>query len=268
MDVHIKEYYCQFSNDSPNGHFHKVVALHESPDASWKEMHALAPNLSKGWFELSRLKTEDRIEFVRDFWLAKMAYHPNLSEFLMQFFGSLDDIGIFITQKMFDSPYEAHLVYSMKNDSGFFHGEPGATPQEIDQLQKLFPNYILPADYKVFLQIHNGFCKATDTGIIPTSLMFKAYETFQEMLRGQDQLLTPEGNAVDPKSLIPFYESFGLPCFHCFWGEWYPAQEMGNIYFSGLTNTISSCRSAEASPENLAFPTFTDWLMFYLEKFE
>jgi hypothetical protein len=268
MDVHVKEYYCQFSKDSPNGHFHKVIALHNEKDLTWKEISSMAPLLTKGWFEISHLRSEDRIEFICDFWTTKMPYHKDFNRYIEQFFSSLDDIGVFLTQKMFDSDFEAHLVYSLKNDNGFFRGELGASVQDIDRLQKSFPDYILPEDYLAFLLIHNGFSKSTDTGIIPSQKMPEVYQKFQDYLNTQDSLLTPKGIVINPKSLIPFYESFGLPCYHCFWGEWYPAQEMGNVYYSGLTHSISNCTSADSSPENLTFPTFMDWLMFYLEKID
>lgn len=80
-----------------------------------------------------------------------------------------------------------------------------------------------------------------------------------------EPLLTAEGSEVNPKHLIPFYESFGFPCYQCFWADWYPDQEMGNIYYSGLTHTISANRDETVGTENMSFPTFLDWLMFYLE---
>lgn len=265
MDVHIKEFYRQFSESSSNGHFHRVISLHEIKEISWSQVCELVPTINRGWYELSRLESKDRIAFSHDFWITKMPFHPKLDGLLINFFNSLDDIGIFITQKMFDSPYEAHLVYSLENDSGFFHGEQGATEKQLLELQKQFPENILPDDYLAFLQIHNGFGKSTDTGIIPSYLMNESYKKLQKMLNEHESLINYEAKTINPKALIPFYESFGLPCFQCFFDEWHPAQEMGNIYYSGLTHTISSCTGSESSPENLAFATFTDWLMFYLE---
>ena len=59
-----------------------------------------------------------------------------------------------------------------------------------------------------------------------------------------------------------------MPFFQCFWLEWYPEDEMGNVYYSGVANTISDLAAKATSAENMAFPTFTDWLMFYLETIE
>lgn len=95
-----------------------------------------------------------------------------------------------------------------------------------------------------------------------------SYETFQSFLEEQGAPPTSDGKPVDPKTLIPFYESFGMPFFQCFWAEWYPEQEMGNVYYSGETHSISSVRIVGDASENMAFPTFIDWLIFYLEQIE
>lgn len=268
MDTHALEFYSSYSDKAQHGHFHSVIPLHEEPHLEWEKAKKLAPRLSRGWFELSKLSTQDRIEFTRDFWMAKMPYHPDFQNFLNKFFASVDDIGVFLTQRTFDDPYIPHLVYSLGGDSGFYHGESQATEDEIIALQKEFPDYILPPDYLAFLSIHNGFAKLTDTGITMSTSMKESYLAFQEILKGQEGLTTTKGDSVNPASLIPFYESFGLPFFQCFWGEWYPDQEMGNVYYSGLTRTISACCSRDEAVENMAFGTFTDWLMFYLEKLD
>lgn len=266
MGQHIKEYFSQSFNDAPKGHFHQVIALNERPEISWEQVSKLMPNLCKGWYELAHLGAAERLEFVSDFWSAKLPYHPELNNFLLNFFNSLDDIGVFITQQKFDDPYKAHLVYCLKDDTGFFKGALGASEQEILDLKKAFPNIIFPADYLAFLQIHNGFAKTTDcTGVTPSVQLPTSYQSFQGLLEEIGPLATSKGEVIDPKTLIPFYESFGMPFFQCFWSEWYPAQEMGNVYYSGMTHTISETNKINLS-ENMAFPTFLDWLMFYMER--
>lgn len=268
MDVHALEYYCAYSEQAPHGHFHKVIPLHEDR-LDWTEVVEIAPSLCRGWYELARLPVQDRIEFTREFWLTKLSYQPHLDEFLTQFFASLDDIGIFLTQQKYEDPFEAHFVYSLADNSGFFHGESPINEKEIINLQKVVPSYILPADYLAFLQIHNGFAKLTDTGITPSTAMNESYEGFQKMLGERpDPIKTTDGVEVNPASLIPFYESFGMPFFQCFWGEWYPDQEMGNVYYSDLTRLISTSKKKEEGAETLAFETFSDWLLFYLEKID
>jgi hypothetical protein len=269
MDHHLKDFYGQYSDDVPHGNFHSVINLNENTNFSWEKAKAIVPDFSRGWFELSHLKAKDRIEFSRDFWLSKLPYREGLNESLIHFFDSLDDMCIFFTQKKFDDPYEANLVYSIKNNGGFFRGALPANEKNLIDLQKAFSQYILPVDYLAFLQIHNGFCKATDcTGITAAEGVFKSYENLQLVLQQQSPILTSRHTIVDPKSLIPFYESFGMPYYQCFWAEWYFEQEMGNVYYSGATQTISDVYSGFLGSETMAFPTFTDWLMFYLERVE
>jgi hypothetical protein len=270
MDIHAVEYYSVYSEEpGSHGHFHQVIALHEDPLIEWPDISKIAPNLCRGWYELAQLSIQDRIDFTRDFWLTKLPYHPALNEFLTKFFSSIDDIGIFLTQQKYEDPFIPHLVYSLADNSGFFHGECAASEAEVIQLQKEFSDYILPADYLAFLQVHNGFAKLTDTGIIPSTKMKESYQSFQQVVQeGEETITTLKGNAVNPISLIPFYESFGMPFFQCFWGEWYPDQEMGNVYYSALARIIIPCEKKEESAETLAFETFTDWLMFYLEKID
>lgn len=265
MDSHVKEYFRQFSEETPQGTFHHVIALHDGPDLNWSDIHRKIPALPKGWYELSQLPIADRIDMLRSFWLMKMSFCPFLLERLDRFFSNIDDIGIFLYQQHFDDPYKAELVYSLKNNSGFFRGGIPATEDELLGLQKLFPETILPEDYMAFLRIHNGFSKASDTGIIPVEKMGESFSHFQQNIPSDSLLFTSAGEPVDPKSLIPFYESFGMPFYQCFWTEWYPASEMGNVYYSGVTQTISSVKSSDPNSDSMAFFTFNDWLLFYLE---
>lgn len=265
MDHHIKEFYCQFSEMTPHGTFHSVIPLHEHSILKWEEVRSRIPFFCKGWYELMHLSSRDRIEFSRDFWRSQLPYHRDLDDFLFRFFNGLDDIGVFLTQKKYDDPYQAYLVYSLKGDRGFFSGRLPASSVELEALQKQFPSLIFPEDYLKFLQIHNGFSKTTDsTGIIPSDSLYESYLAFQNTIGKEEPILAPHGRTVDPASLIPFYESFGMPFFQCFWKEWYPEQEMGNVYYSGATRSISDIQVGIGS-DTMAFPTFIDWLIFYLE---
>ena len=268
MDLHAIEYYSTYVEPGPHGHFHQVIPLHGSA-MKWPEVLKMVPHICRGWYELSQLSTEDRIEFTRDFWLATLPYHSGLTELLMKFFANLDDVGIFLTQQKYQDPFSAHLVYSLANNGGFFHGEMPADDEAINTLQREFDEPILPADYLAFLRIHNGFAKLTDTGIIPSSLINETYSAFHHMLEeGTEPITTIDGVNVNPNSLIPFYESFGMPFFQCFWKDWYSGQEIGNVYYSALTRTISTCHNKNEYADTMAFQTFTDWLMFYLEKID
>lgn len=270
MDVHVKEFYRQFSDETPDGKFHRVIALHEAPDLDWNYLHEQFPKVCRGWYELTLFDSQDRIEFTREYWLSKLPYSPKTNEFLLHFFDSLDDVGIYIYQDKFDDPFEVDIVYSLKGNAGFFRGAPAATEAQIEGIKTAFPEYPLPADYIAFLQIHGGFCKTTDcTGLIKIEHLLEQYTKFQELLAGHsDPLTTTAGVAVDPKRLIPFYESFGMPYYQCFWADWYPEQEMGNVYFSGAAWTISDVSTTETGADSMAFPNFLDWLMFYLERID
>ena len=142
------------------------------------------------------MPTQDRLEFTREFWLTKLSFHPNLDAFLVKFFASLDDIGIFLTQQKYDDPFGVHMVYSLADNGGFFHGKPPINEEQIINLQKVFPDYILPPDYLAFLQIHNGFAKLTDSGITPSRAMKESCEAFQKMLEEQEPLTTTKGVAA------------------------------------------------------------------------
>jgi len=268
MDQHALEHYQSFSESFPHAHYHRVIAMHEEPVVDWEETSQLAPHLCRGWFELARLPKQDRLEFIRDFWYTKFNSHPEFSNFLMKFFKNVDDIGVFLTQQCHEDIFEVQLVYSLSDNSGFFCGNPPIKENEIITLQKVFPDYILPADYLDFLRIHDGFAKFTDTGIKKSIQMEESYQELQTVLIKGEPLRTTSGIAVNPKSLIPFYKSFNTPFFQCFCGEWYPDQEMGNVHYSQITHTISDFTKQSDSIETMAFDTFTDWLMFYLEKID
>lgn len=265
MNKNVFQYYQESSGeDSVSGHFHKVIALHESPGSDWEMMLELAPTLPRGWYELSRLSSAYRIEFVRDYWMAKLPYHPQFVEFLQLFFENLDEVGIYLTQQVYGDPFEVQMVYSLKGDSSFFHGSPPCTEEVLKQLN-VSPEIVLPEDYLAFLQIHDGFSKYTDTGLIKVKNFTEVGQAFQFFLSEKEALLTTTHEPIDPKRLIPFYESFGLHCYQCFFADWYPQQEMGNVYYSGIEHSLSDIGTRSLWAENLAFPTFLDWLLFYLK---
>lgn len=266
MDHHVEDYFQPFSPNSLKGSFHKVLALHKSPLHEWEALIKEVPDLPKGWVELAHLPSQDRIEFMREYWLMKLPYHPLFCEFLMKFFNTLEDIGVYVTQAKHDEPLEACLVYSLKNKGGFYRGAPPASEPTIGQLKAEFSDCLFPEDYLAFLQIHNGFWKSTDcTGLTKSTQLKANYLHFQDALSFLEDSVTSLGLPVNPYALIPFYESFGMPFYQCFWSEWYPQNEMGNVYYSGPQHTISDVRAKDSMTETMAFPTFLDWLQFYLE---
>lgn len=265
MDLHALEYFKPYSQETGSGRFHRVIALHEEPVLNWLEASSLAPSLCRGWYELASLEPKDRIEFIRDYWLSRLPYHPRLEEEIEKFFSRIDDIGIFLTQKEAGAPFQAHLVYSLSSNRGFFQGLSGLTEDEVSAVQKEFPDLLLPPDYLAFLSLHNGFGKLDDSGVFGFPKIKVFYQQFQLLFHGKDLTVSSLKTGINPKQLIPFYQSFDLPFFQCFWADWYPEQEMGNVYFSGSSGTISSPVEGKDSSETMAFETFTDWLLFYIE---
>ncbi len=268
MDYHVREFFSQYSEEFPEGRFYRSIALHEAPDLNWERMQEKLPNTCKGWFELAQLAPADRIEFVRDFWLMNMQANPEFGAFVVRFFQQIHQIGLYLTQRTEADPWEFNLVYCLKDDGGFFRGSPGATEDQILELKKAFPEFILPSGYLDFLKIHNGFSKTTDTtGLIPTYRMRGNYQEFLRMIEERDFIIRDSHDqAVDPKGLIPFYESFGMPYFQCFWNDWHPNQEIGSVYFSFLSERLPDVNTHVSQPESQIFVSFCDWLAFYLEK--
>ncbi len=249
-------------------HFHKVIALHEEPDLTWEFLNSQVPALPRGWYELSRLPASYRIEFTRDYWLSKIPNtlrdNENLERRIISFFDELEELGIYATQTSPGLPFDVHMVYGLKDAAAFFNGSPPASLDTINNLEKQFGTISFPRDYLNFLQIHDGFCKYTDTGLIKTRDMVKTYLKFQQLL-GDEVIVAAQGQIINPSSLIPFYESYGLHCYQCFFTDWYEGEEMGNVFFSEQEKLMSNFLDANHLQENMAFPTFLDWLLFYLE---
>jgi len=270
MDKHIKDFFSSSSagNAGPAGKFHQVISLNDRPELTWAEVTAKMPNFPRGWFELSHLTPEDRVSFTSEYWNTKIPFDLTINPSLGKFFKSLDDIAIYLTQKKYDDPYDVTMVYSIGDNGGFFRGQLPASDEDCITLQDQFSEIIFPDDYIAFLQIHNGFKKSIDcTGILPVLEVYQVYRRLREDVEGQDEVITTRaGDLVNPATLIPFYESFGMPHFQCFWEEWYNEHGMGNVYYSLGERVISHPQKGETSAESMAFPTFSEWLVFYLER--
>lgn len=249
-------------------HFHKVIALHESPHLEWSELIRTVPLMPRGWFELARLSVSDRIEFTQEYWLSRLPFCAaegvRLENQLSQFFENLEEIGIYATQSKKGSPFDVHMVYSLKGETSFFQGCPPAQSETIETLIKRFAHIHFPPDYLAFLKIHDGFSKYTDTGLIKSRDMARVYQRMQLLLE-EKIVVNANGQVVDPGNLIPFYESFGLHSYQCFYADWHPKEEMGNVFFSQQDHSISHVDNYTSEIENLAFHSFLSWLIFYLE---
>lgn len=235
-----------------SGAFKEVIPLEK---LDWEEASKKAPLLPRGWYELSRVKAQDRVEFTRDFWLDRLPYHPSAHPQIYDFFEGLDDVGVVITQTK-EEEMKPELVYSFMDNSSFFRGKEPAKDVDLDELKNEIGTR-LPRDFLSFVRIHNGFGKLSDTGVMPIDEISSARRRVMDLV-----IQAPEPMPVDAGSLIPFYEAFG---FQCFYTDWYPGNEMGNVYLSGIDYTISDTTDKNEWTENLAFPTFMQWLCTYLQ---
>ncbi len=126
----------------------------------------------------------------------------------------------------------------------------------------------LPEDYLAFLTIHDGFSKHTDTGIIKTKHLPEVHD---QLIQEFDQSLSEfsaHEQIVVLADLLPFYESFGQSSYQCFFSRWRPHGQACNVYYSMSEKSISDLSHRVRWQENLAFPIFLDWLIFYLENIE
>lgn len=249
------------SKDSP---FRAVRILSEEPQSSWEEVNQLAFDIPRGWYELSRVSPRDRIEFTRDFWLDRIPYHPSVHPAIFEFFESLDDVVVVLVQRVEEEPMDAELVYSLADNSSFFRGKPPTNDEQLLELKKEL-DVNLPRDFLSFLKIHNGFGKLSEMGLLESQDIPDARRRIIDLIIKSNKGIKAGSKEIDPGSLIPFFEALGLSSFQCFYADWYPGSEMGNVYFSGIDYTISDVSQKTAWIENLAFPTFSEWLSFYLQ---
>ena len=221
-------------------------------------------SLPRGWYELSRLNKEDRINFSRDYVLKNLPYIPHIYSFVFNFFDSLDDVDVILTKNNDEEFYTPQIVYSKKKSDVFFRGFIPADEELIDQIDMHFNN-MLPFDFVSFLKIHNGFCKNDDTGIFKIEDFDSVYDNFLKIVESKDSSIKLGSKFIDPNSLIPFYQCYNKDEFQCFNIEWFPKNQTANVYYTGSDNSISDYLTNFSWHENFAFETFLDWLIFYLD---
>lgn len=242
-------------------HFEEALFLSEHPEKDWESLLKIAPDLPRPWFELSRLTAEDRIEFSREFWLKALPYRPSMHRAILEFFRKLDDVGIVLS---LDGRWTSRLIYSFKDNSCFFQGLPPATSNRLMALEKEF-DFLFPKDWMAFMKIHNGFGKLLELGVLRVEEMSDARRRVMQMVLEAKHPIMSKGHIIDARALVPFYEAFGLNSFQCFFSDWYPEGEMGNVYFSGIDYTISDTSYGEVRESVGSFPNFLVWLISFLE---
>ena len=257
MNIQVKEFYR--TNQAK-----EVFALHENQDISFSKLKEMAPLLPQGWFEIVRLNSMDRVEFISAFWGSIFPYSPHVQDLIDQFFSEVEDIGVYLVKKDVDFHYFPHLVYSMRDKENFYRGYPSAVKEEIKGLREAL-DQILPEDYVCFMKIHNGFAKNGDYGLIPVQNVKREKLSLHNKMLTAGRKVLFQGKPLDPESLIPFHKSIGDCTFQCFHKGWYPDREMGNILFS-LRDEGKFDYTPYMNQENKGiFPSFLDWLRFYME---
>ncbi|HSX12878.1 MAG TPA: SMI1/KNR4 family protein [Chlamydiales bacterium] len=258
MNPLAKKYY-EIGGDS---NIQEVLFLCEEKNLDWSTILEKNPDIPRGWFELSRITPEERIEFVSDSWANRLPFHPIAERAFSHFFSRLDDIAIVIVKRNAD--VFAEMVYSFADNRSFFRGLPPAVEEDV----RMFKSEIgarVPFDYQSFLRLHNGFGKLSEIEIIPMEEVFAAREIVRKLVDDPAHAIDWQNHGVDPDSLIPFFEDFGLNSFQCFFSDWYPYSDMGNVYLSGIHYTLSDTSDRSRWQEQLAFPNFLEWLAYYLE---
>jgi hypothetical protein len=250
----------QYFREGPN--FEKVIFLNEASNLGWNDIVKMIPDFSRGWFELSRISVENRIHFTYDFWLDRLPFHVNVYPALDSFFGKLGDVGVVLVyaQEMWSS----ELIYSFHDNSSFFRGLPGASLPDLEEMKVGF-GFSWPRDYLSFMKMHNGFGHLSEMGLLKLEDLARAKRDLTHLVLKSDRIIKSGAVSIDPGALYPFYEVYGLSSFQCFYRDWYPTSEMGNIYFSGMDYKVSDTQQEKYWSDQLAFPTFLEWLVYYLE---
>jgi hypothetical protein len=227
----------------------------------WSEVELLDPTFPRGWFELSQVPSEDRLEFIKSFWLNHLPFQPKAHLAISDFFNALDDVSVVLTKAK--EHWEPQLVYSLMDNSCFFRGLSPARDDEMMELRDEL-DFPFPSDFSAFTKIHNGFGKRSELDLLKISQIPAATRRLKEILIKAIEPVRSGETIVDAGTLVPFFETSGLSSFQCFYEDWYPGSEMGNIYFSGIDSTLSDTSRRETWEENGAFPTFLEWLASYL----
>jgi hypothetical protein len=245
--------------------YEEVISLQKDPSADFHTLQALCPTLPKGWHELAQFNLDDRIEFVSGTWKNALPIVPHIEDFITSFFDQIEDIGIYVFKKK--GVWDTRIVYSMSDGETYFLGRPPANDIEVAKLSELL-DLSLPSDYTAFLKVHNGFQKDTDDGVLPIQFLRKERQVLQVAIADENQRLLYRGEAVDTETLFPFYKSLDLRLYQCFFTKWNPDGSMGNVFCSLGEGYLSDFLNQEESLETLAFPTFLDWLTFYMDGME
>jgi hypothetical protein len=250
MNNDVLEFYSKSSAEDPAHPFYEVMFI-EQDKPYFEDVHKLAPNLPKGWVELSAQDLEVRKDLIKSYWQARLPFFS-----VDTFFNRVDDIGLFLTKKSPDSPFEAELVYSLENNEGFIRGFPFLSDKQIHLLSIEF-DYLLPSSYLQFLKIHSSLFSHKGEFCSPLNLLeqMKEFHSFHA-----DERFVFGEREIHPTSLIPFFKQKEPKGMQCFITEWSLAGEIGNVFYSEEEKILSPYHPLREG----SFAKFNDWLSSFL----
>ncbi|GAB4184344.1 MAG: hypothetical protein Tsb0015_00120 [Simkaniaceae bacterium] len=231
--------------------YQEVAFLQEEKKETWQKWEEKCPSLLRGWFELSHLSQQDRLEFLEDYWTKTLPYAPPIHEKIHQFFQKLEDVQIFLIKKRDKDFFDPICLYPL-NNGNLFIGEAPYTPHEIEAITAQL-KMILPEDYLSFFRIHRKFIKKKQVALFPLEEVRIYHQRILEDVQKREQKITFENKLVDPRNLIPFACNEEENCFQCFFKGWYPSDQIGNISFDLLTGTLSGIDSKNS------YSSFLKW---------
>lgn len=234
---------------------------------SWSSLCTVVPLCPKGWYELTKFSSKERISLVKDFWLSQLCQsfveQDELTK-IENFFNCLEDIVICAFKSNYETHFNVKMIYLIKDSIIFFSGNPPFS-HNYDYLKLQLWND-LPESYYKFFNIHDGFSCCDDLGIISTKKISRIYYQFQDYLEKEELISIYKG--LNLSSFIPFYGGSLVHSYQCFLVNLpFDKEEPLNAPFleSDLMclNSLLVNSSSSLFDHNI-FSSFITWLGCYL----
>ncbi len=235
--------------------------------SSWSSLSKIIPLLPRGWYELTKFSSEERINLVKEFWLSQLCQssieYDEIAK-IDDFFNCLEDIVICAFQDCYERHFNVKMIYLIKNSNIFFSGNPPFSSCYDNLRLQLWND--LPKSYYNFFNIHDGFSCYDDLGIISTKKISRIYYQFQDYLEKEELISTYK--ELNLSSFIPFYGGSLIHSYQCFLVNLsFDKEEPLNVPF--LENNLKDLNSllidSDSSLfENNIFSSFIAWLGYYL----
>jgi len=222
-------------------------------DINWKRIsyeNALkkAPTLPKGWYELARFSKKQRVEWIRALWAQV------LPQFTMK--DAIEKVDLEIHAR------KPVLKYMVSGE--LYWGAPPATMPQIARVGEVI-DCDFPPDFCAFYQIHNGFFKEGESGILPLQKLRQAHNVLSVHITQLEKEMLFRGEKVNPMALVPFYEKRDGKIYQCFFKPWKVEGQMGNVQCALDEGYLADPQGSKSEMRDPAFETFTGWLNDYVE---